>query len=145
MKIREMSMADADFMLELKNYPETRKFSISTPHEIKREDHMVWLEKNVHHFLVLEEFNHGPIRVAAVRFVDNEVSVWVHQKFRGMGYAVSAINKVKEDGSIAKIVIGNIPSMRAFIKAGFKPIELVDGVLRSHYVFKFEAERWASK
>lgn len=145
MRIRPMILEDADFMLELKNYPETRQFSISTPHEIKREDHLTWLEKNIEHFQVIEEFNNVPIKIAAVRFVDNEVSVWVHQKYRGMGYAVSAINGVKKDGCIAKIVIRNIPSIRAFIKAGFKPIELVEGVMKTYYIFEYKAERWGKE
>ncbi len=142
MTLRPMLMSDSDFMLELKNDPQTRAYAILSHDEIKREDHIDWLQQNVQYFQVVEEHNHVPIRVAAIRFFDNEISVWVHEKYRGMGYAASAIKRVRKNLSTAKIVIGNISSIRAFIKADFRPVKLVDN---KYYIFEFQAERWAQK
>jgi hypothetical protein len=44
-RLRPMTIADADKMLTWKNYPETRQFAIASHEEIKREDHLQWLEK----------------------------------------------------------------------------------------------------
>lgn len=138
-------MEDADFMLELKNDPATMLFAIRTHRPIKKEDHYAWLEKNVQYFKVLEEFNHTPIKVAAVRVQDNEISVWVLPKFRGMGYATTAIKSQRQNEMTAKIVKENIASMHAFIKAGFRPVELSDELGTEHYIFKYKAEVWGQK
>jgi RimJ/RimL family protein N-acetyltransferase len=125
-------------MLTLKNDPETRKYAIASHDEIKREDHVKWLEKNIQYFQVIEETN-KPLMIGAIRVHDNEVSVWIATKYRGCGFATSAINRVKKHGVTAKIVIENIPSMRAFIKSGFMPIKLTD----NYYTFLYRAEIWA--
>lgn len=131
MKLRPMTMWDADFMLKLKNYEETRKFSISTPHEITREDHIKWLTENVQYFEVIEEAGE---RAGAVRVQDNEISIWLDRDFRGKGLALITINSVKEKGMKAQIVKENIPSMRAFIRAGFLPKVVLNDV----YLFEYE-------
>lgn len=142
MNLRPMTMADADFMLELKNDPDTRFFALLTSEEIKKEDHYKFLEKNIQYFQVIEDGGTIMRRVGAIRVQDNEVSIWVDAKFREMGYATSAIKKVRKDRMTAKIVTGNLPSLRAFIRAGFMPVELKEVPLQ-HYIFKFKAEEYA--
>jgi len=119
MTLRPMEMKDADFILSLKNYMETRAFAIVTHGEIKKEDHYKYLEDNIQYFQVIE-FSVDE-RAGVIRIKDNEISIWIDRKFWGKGIA-SFILEQCEKGCTAKIVEGNIFSMRAFINAGFKPV-----------------------
>lgn len=121
MTLRPMTMADADKMLEWKNYPETRKYSILTPDEITKEDHYAWLEKNLDGFKVILNRRTGVV-VGAIRVVDDQVSIWIDQAFRKLGKATWILQHHAQRGMTAKIVDGNIGSMRAFIRAGFLPV-----------------------
>jgi RimJ/RimL family protein N-acetyltransferase len=127
-----MTMADADKMLEWKNYPETRKFAIVSHEEIKREDHLKWLEKNLKYFQIIDS---SMDVMGAVRVQNNEVSIWVDRKYRGKGVAVWAVSRVSKPGMTAKIVEGNVASMRVFIKCGYLPIEHID----NYYIFQCES------
>lgn len=124
-----MKMADALQMLEWKNYPETRKFTIATHKKIKEKDHFRWLEKNVQYFRIIEDMG---VACGAMRIQDKEISVWIDREVWGVGYARDAINKVAKKGYTAKIVEGHIKSMRLFIKCGFKPISYQHG----YYIFQ---------
>ena len=135
MKLRPMLMSDADFMLSLKNDSDTRFFALLTSEEIKREDHIKFLEKNIQYFQVIQD---GVMqRAGAIRIQDSEISIWLDPKFRGKGIALKTINTVKEKGMTAKIVFENFPSLRAFIRAGFLPVDLKEVPL-GHYIFKYE-------
>lgn len=120
MNLRPMEMSDADFMLELKNYLETRQFAIKSQDKIKLVDHLKWLEKHIIFFQVIETDNNR--RIGAVRIFGGEISIWIDKDFWGLGVASQIITKVCEAGMFAKIVDGNVGSFRAFIKAGFKPV-----------------------
>jgi len=131
-----MTMDDAEKMLEWKNYPETREFAIKSHDEIKLEDHLKWLEDNSHYFQIIE-FNPSsdffkPLIGGAIRVQDGEISIWIDRAFRRHGAATKAIKIVAESGMTAKIVDGNVGSLRAFIKAGFLPIEHID----NYYLMK---------
>ena len=137
-----MEMADADFMLQLKNDPETRRFSIVSQEEIKKEDHYKWLEENLQYFQIIQSDNavtqdgkgnfvcYSPI--GAVRIQNNEVSIWIDRMFRGNGMASYVLEMVSEVGMTAKIVEGNLASMNCFINAGFKPIKKNN----NYYIFQ---------
>lgn len=149
MILRPMTMADADKMLEWKNYPETRQFAIASHDEIKKEDHYKWLENNLQYFQIIyssgymgvkrgdpipPDFISGEIITiyGAIRIQDNEISIWIDRKFRDEGIATDIIEYVSQKGMIAKIVEGNIASMKAFIRAGFEPVSYQN----DYYVFK---------
>ena len=117
MNLRPMTMADADFMLQLKNYPETRTFAIASHDEIKKEDHYKWLENNLQYFQVIQDVT--PLGV--IRIQDDEISIWVDKLYWRKGIASYILNKVAKEGMIARIVDGNVASMLAFINADFKP------------------------
>jgi len=121
MYLRPMNMDDASFMLELKNYPETRQFAIQSHDEIKLEDHLKWLEKNIQFFQVIVNDYKNP--VGAIRIQDKEVSIWIHQAYRNRMYASLTLKENTGAGMIAKIVNGNVGSFRAFVRAGFKPVD----------------------
>lgn len=131
MILRPMSMADAEKMLEMKNYPETRQFAIASNEEIKRDAHYAWLEKNIQHFQVAE----GPYSniIGAIRIQDNEISIWIDRDHWSNGIATSLLTRVSERGMTAKIVASNIASLRAFIKSGFLPKEFVND---KYYIFE---------
>lgn len=120
MKLRPMTMDDAEFMLELKNYPETRQFAIMSHEEIKLEDHLKWLAHHVHEFKVIVSETKNP--VGAVRVHEKEISIWIDRNYWGKGIATKTINTVAEKGHWARIVDGNVGSFRAFTKAGFYPV-----------------------
>lgn len=124
LSLRPMTMEDADKMLEWKNYPETRKFAITSHDEIKKEDHYRWLEKNLQYFSIIRE-HEGGVSLGAIRMQNQEISIWVDQAFRNQGIAKKTLKLISAPGMTAKIVEGNLPSMRAFIFAGFSPVEYV--------------------
>jgi len=129
MYLRPMVMSDAEKMLEWKNYPETRQFAIQSHDEIKLEDHLKWLEKNIQHFQIIELVEE---RVGAIRILNGEISIWIDRKWWGKGVATIALKRISESGMFAKIVNGNIGSFKAFIRAGFEPFTYVN----SHYDYK---------
>lgn len=116
---RPMTMEDSDFMLELKNYPETRAYAIVTHEEIKKEDHEKWLAKNFLFFFVIMR---GEERIGVVRIFGGEISIWLDRKFWGLGIATSVIKAVAKKGNTAKIVDGNVASFKAFVRSGFVPV-----------------------
>jgi RimJ/RimL family protein N-acetyltransferase len=124
MKLRKMTMQDADKMLEWKNYPETRKFAILSHERILKRNHLQWLANNLQYFKVITEGNDV---CGAVRVQDNEVSIWIDRAFRGNGLATKAVKRVSKNGYTAKIVAENIPSLRCFIRAGYEPVSYEDG------------------
>lgn len=127
MILRPMLMADADKMLELKNYPETRLFSIITKGEIQPDAHYRWLEKNIQFFQIIELTDKT---VGAIRIQNNEVSIWIDKIYWGMGVATQILKRVAKEGMIAKIVNGNVGSFKAFVRAGFVPV----AYLENYYV-----------
>lgn len=158
MQLRPMTMADADKMLEWKNYPETRQFSIVSHEEIKKEDHYKYLKENLQYFQIIEG-HFSPVYhkaenglatpelwpCGALRIQNNEISIWVDKFRQGMGIASFVLEEVSEKGMTAKIVEGNIASMRAFINAGFKPVSYIQSeviykmgasIQKGYYIFK---------
>ena len=129
MNLRPMTIEDADKMLKWKNYPETRKFTIVSNVEIKREDHIKYLEKNLQYFQIIRV--EGEV-IGAIRVKDNEIAIWIDREFWGCGFATEAIKTFSVKGMTAKIVSGNISSMRAFIKAGYLPESYQD----NYYIFQ---------
>jgi RimJ/RimL family protein N-acetyltransferase len=117
--LRPMTMNDADRMLEWKNYPETRMFALVTHDKIERKHHIKWLAKNLMFFRII--MCDGEV-CGAVRVQDSEISIWIDRAFWGKGLATGTIKMVSKEGYTAKIALGNIASMKCFIKAGYIPI-----------------------
>ncbi len=134
MRLRPMRIDDADFMLALKNDPQTRQFAIMTQDVIKREDHIEWLKDKIQHFQVIQE---GSQLFGAIAIRENELSIWIDRKYWGQGIATQIIRKVRVDKMVAKVVNGNIGSMRAFIKAGFLPVKYDEAY--NYYLMQYVA------
>lgn len=129
MNLRPMTMADADKMLEWKNYPETRQYAILHNNEIKKEDHYEWLRGWLYEFQVIDS---GGNLCGAIRIHNNEVSIWIDREYRNQKLASLFLEGVAKHRMIARIVAGNIASIRTFINAGFKPISYQD----NYYIFQ---------
>ncbi len=136
MTLRPLTKYDADFLLELKNYDETIRFAISTKSKIKKKNHYKYLRDNSRYFSMICTENRESIGV--VRVQDNEISIWIDRKFWGLGVATKVIKQIAKKGMTAKIVEGNIRSMRAFIKAGFVPVSYnsTANYSTNYYTFK---------
>lgn len=134
--LRPMTMNDADFMLTLKNDPETRKFAIVSHDEIKKEDHVKWLENNIQYFRIIKDADRLDEKIGAIRVQDLEVSIWITKAFRNQGIAKKTLKLICGEGMWCKIVDSNLASMRAFIFAGFRPVEHIDLYTASYYIFK---------
>jgi RimJ/RimL family protein N-acetyltransferase len=129
MKLRTMTMDDADFMLELKNYPETIQYSITTEEEITKQAHYKWLPDNLKYFQVIMDEDK---MIGAIRIQDYEVSIWIKKEYWKQGMATWVLQTFCKRGMTAKIVEGNIASMKAFIRAGFLPKSFQNG----YYIFQ---------
>lgn len=136
MMLRPMKMEDAEFLLELKNYPETIMYSINTKEEIKMEKHLEFLKENLDEFQVIQDSQGGgsvitPIGVVRVDDL-HQVSIWIKKEYWRKGIATKTLELVSKKGFWAKIVNYNIASMRAFINAGYKP----KGFFDNYYIFQ---------
>jgi RimJ/RimL family protein N-acetyltransferase len=130
MILRLMTMADADFMLMLKNYPETREFAIATHDEVSKEAHYKWLPDNLQYFRIIED-NEGK-SMGAFRVQEKEVSIWIAREYWKQGIATFVLQRHTDKSMFCKIVAGNIASLRCFIRAGFLPKSFQNG----YYIFQ---------
>lgn len=121
MTIRPASLEDANILLRWKNDKVMRKFAVVTHSRIKWEDHIEWLKYNIQTIQIILEGNKkiGMLRVTK----DREVSINLDPKYRGMGYGSKIISEFCPKGVWAKIVNGNVASMRVFLANGFKIID----------------------
>jgi RimJ/RimL family protein N-acetyltransferase len=137
--IRQATPADAKNLWKWKNNYDMRRFSIKTTKLIRYQDHLDWLKNHLRYICVIEYFD---LPVGSVRVEHNEISIMLDEDYRGRGIAYEALESVKRNGLIAKIVDGNVASMRLFIKGGFKPIKhkqtMRDGKLIGYYILKYE-------
>src|SRR5580765_2720229 len=132
MNVRPMNMNDAEKMLEFKNYEETRRFAIASHDEIKKEDHLKWLSENLQYFQVFKDEFENEIS-GAIRIQDGEISIWVDSSGWRQGRATFILQRLSRKGMTAKIVEGNVGSMKAFIRAGFEPVHYVNAATCNYY------------
>ena len=129
-------MQDAEFLLKLKNQADVRKFSIVSKGRILMKNHVKWLEKTLMdpevEFWLIVEGSKSPI--GDVRIDRNEISIRIISSFQGKKVGTKTIKTFTKHGMTAKIVEGNIKSMRTFIKCGYRPTEYAKGV----YTFEYD-------
>lgn len=124
-------MSDAMDLLRWKNDADTRRFSIIAKDEIRQADHYKWLARtlqdpNVRLYVIFRKGKPvGDIRFDIADQV--EVSVRIDRPYRRQGIGSWALSTIapREMADIklpfmAKIVDGNVASMRIFTKNGFK-------------------------
>lgn len=126
MKLRPITIEDADFLLKLKNDPAVRWNSIKTNRKIYKRDHMKWLKDRLKKdgYYMIEIGNQS---IGTIRFDPKEIAILVHKDYRGKGIGTealqTALQKHTERPLFAKIVDGNIASFRLFLKMGFLPVD----------------------
>ena len=135
--IREAKTMDSKFLFNLKNDKDVRKWSIASKDKIKWDKHLKWLDKHLEEISII--YFNGE-RAGDIRFEEDEIAIKVNKRFRGNGLAnyTIGIAKVSCDNIVAKIVDGNVPSMRLFIKNDFKVVDhkVSNGV--GYYILKYE-------
>ena len=116
-KLRKATMDDADYLLFLKNDKVMRKFAVVSNDKIKKADHIKWLKDNIDtvSIVVYRGERAGMFRVTK----DREVSINLDPLYRGQGLGGKVLKHCPK-GVWAKIVNGNVPSMRIFLANGFK-------------------------
>ena len=129
MRLRKATMKDADFLLRLKNDPEMRRFAVVTHKKIERKNHINWLQDHFYEIWIIinKEKRAGMFRIS----IDKEVSINLSPKSRGKGIGSKVLKKCPK-GVWAKIVNGNVASMRLFLNNGFKIVDYKE----NYYVLK---------
>lgn len=125
-------MLDAPDLLRWKNDPDTRQFAIVTHDEITADAHAHWMTKalanpDVRIYIVEADGKAcGDVRCEIYsRHV--EIAIKIDRWFRGHGIGATAINAIGgliqnefRSKLIAKIVYGNVASMRLFESCGYR-------------------------
>lgn len=113
-------MEDADFLLELKNDPVMRKFAVVSHKKITKTAHLEWLKDNVGGIFIITERG---VRLGMFRIAQSEVSINLSPICRGRGIGSKVLKKFCPRGVWAKIVNGNVASMRIFLSNGFQIVD----------------------
>jgi len=127
MRLRKARMSDADFLLAMKNDPESLKWSWS--HDpVNSEDHAQWFKKALFYDeprIWIAEVRGHPVGTIRMEYKDagDEISFTVAPEWRGRGIGTAMLKAMKRTGGV-KLVgytdLENMASRRAFEKAGFK-------------------------
>jgi RimJ/RimL family protein N-acetyltransferase len=138
-------MSDAHNLLRWKNDPDTRRNAILTDAEIKWEDHKRWLEARLSdpltelYVITNGSADYGDIRLDVGE--KTEVSTRIDQAFRGLGLGSLAVQQVLNGRSVggcylARIVEGNLASMKIFLRNGFEFVSYEHGGRKNYYVLE---------
>ncbi len=135
-KLRPVTLQDADLLLAWRNDPETRGASHNSE-SVRTDEHLAWLENtlnNERRKLFIAEEDGSPVGTVRADFVDgeHELSWTVAPSARGRGVAKRMVSLLA--GQIltpirAEVKPGNKASARIAEYAGLKFAEEVDGVL----------------
>ena len=136
--LRSATIQDADFLLEWRNDPATRKASHNTA-EVQRDEHVSWLTrtlKNANRRLFVAEENGVPVGTVRADFSEGvwELSWTVAPDARGRGAAkrmVALLAHQISEPIRAELKARNIASARIAEHAGMEFERETDGVL--HY------------
>ena len=135
MILRRATLEDADRLLAWRNDRETRRYSSRT--EVDRETHGAWIRRMLHdsdglHRLFIAEEEAIPIGTIRLDVATGEVHLIVAPEVRGRGCAALMLRLVVEQATQAglarlwgRIHLGNLPSRRAFFKAGFEETAVI--------------------
>lgn len=133
MNIRNVSAEDAKLLYEWRNEEYVRVQSLNSE-PLEWEAHQLWLEqtlRNAEIIIRIVEIQAQPIgmfRLNRVTDHDVHISIMVAPAFRGQGLGTQIINCAsaacrESFGSVtlhAEIKIDNLPSQKAFLKAGYR-------------------------
>lgn len=132
MILRRATVEDTDRLLGWRNDPETRRYSSHT--EVDRETHGRWVQRMLQglHRLFIAEEEGIPIGTVRLDVATGEVHLMVAPEARGRGCATLMLGLMVEQATQAglarlwgRIHLGNLPSRRAFFKAGFEETAVI--------------------
>lgn len=127
--LRKVRKKDWDFILELRNNRDFRKFFYNQ-HTITKKEHYNYLQKqqknpNFVNWII----SIGNKNVGYVRILDNDVSIIIDKKHQGRGIGTKVIKLIEIEAKkigikklVAKVMIFNKNSKKIFEKNGFKPL-----------------------
>ncbi|MEM3173025.1 MAG: GNAT family N-acetyltransferase [Candidatus Nitrosotenuis sp.] len=127
--MRKVRKKDWDFILELRNNRDFRKFFYNQ-HTITKKEHYNYLQKqqknpNFVNWII----SIGNKNVGYVRILDNDVSIIIDKKHQGRGIGTKVIKLIEIEAKkigikklVAKVMIFNKNSKKIFEKNGFKPL-----------------------
>ena len=131
--IRHATIEDCDSVLEWRNSGETRRYAFESK-TISIETHREWYNKSLvssNRILLIGEIENIPVGVLRYDFmdVDAQISIYLVPGFQGRGIGTQLIKTgslwIKENYPNikrikAEILSENMPSLNAFISAGYK-------------------------
>jgi len=122
-RLRPAIWLDGDMLLDWKNDPVMRRFSIVTRRKIRRRNHFKWLANHIHEIYIIE--NENGVAVGDIRLEGDSIAIKIDPRFRGLGFGGMAIKLAQKerDHLVAHIVDGNVASMRLFLGNGFKVVD----------------------
>lgn len=121
MKLVDNHMQYWEFIRELRNLPETRKY-FGEERIISLIEHFDYMKTNSNFFKICLIKNKP---VGYIRVLNKDVSIAVLPEYRGRGVGVFMLNQVTRAGDVAEIRPGNPASIKVFKKAGFKLKRLI--------------------
>ena len=133
MLLRMATIDDAAVVYEWRNHPDVRACSFDS-NPLKFETHIEWFKsslKMIDRHLFIAEIDSEPVGVLRFDIVGSqaEISIYLSPLHKGKGMGVSLLNEGKKwiclnfnniECLRAQILLGNIASIKAFEKAGFK-------------------------
>ena len=148
-RLRPVTIQDADLLLDWRNDPETRNASHNTE-IVQREEHISWLTRTLNNpsrQLFIAEEKEVPVGTVRADFADGvyELSWTVAPDARGRGVGTRMVAQLANQIPVpirAEVKSGNTASARIAEHAGMKFDREVDGVLhfrRAPFAWKEQA------
>ena len=131
-RLRAWTPADCDRVHAIANHPSVRRVSIDSKN-IPLSDHREWFQLAIDEVRPYFAIDVEGVVAGYVRFDEGEIAIAIAPEYRGMGLAVPAIRAACEwwgKSVVARVRESNVPSRRAFARAGFRETgrETVNGV-----------------
>lgn len=132
--LRKATIDDMELTFNWRNAPENRYYCIASSDLIDITTHTNWFNKilvDKNRYLLIAEINKNPIGVLRYDIINNSAEISIHLKpgtsgkgigtaliVKGSAWLKDTVPSVKH--IIANILPENIPSQKAFAKAGFR-------------------------
>lgn len=148
--LRAARLSDSAQLLGWKNDPDVRRFSIVTEDIIGPVAHERWLNERMRRLglfvISYENVDCGDIRFDFAKN-ETEVSIRIAPQFRSKGIASAVIGIACPliqnwygTPLVAKVVVGNLYSMRLFTKYGFELVERKKSGKKEYDVLRLEGQ-----
>lgn len=121
--LRQVTKKDWDFILQLRNSPDFRKWFYDQ-HVITKKEHYKYLQKQIKNPNFLNWIIcYGENDAGYVRILDNDISIMISKEYNSKGIGTKALRLVEREAKkiglkklVGKMMIHNIASRRIFIK-----------------------------